>query len=154
MQPSRKTSFLLSLIFLAASLFIGCQSQKAMPGGVDYNALDVKDAKVIKTFKTAKENDKNVLVIFDAVWCGVCRKFNQETMKDSAVRKTLGDYEVINIDVDKFPGPTDAFGKRRDLSRIESVPTIMIFSPEGIQTDEFAGFYNGKKFNKVLKRNL
>ncbi|NNE99984.1 MAG: thioredoxin family protein, partial [Pyrinomonadaceae bacterium] len=125
-----------------------------MPGGVDYNALDVKDAKVVQTFKAARENDRNVLVIFDAVWCGVCRKFNGQTMKDPQVRKTLAEYEVINIDVDKFPEPTNAFGKRRNLSRIESVPTIMIFSSEGIQTDEFTGFYNGKRFNRILKRNL
>ncbi len=153
MKSSLTTSFLPSLLFLAA-LIRGCQSQRVMPGGVDYNSLEVKDANVVQTFKAAKENNKNVLVIFDAAWCGVCRKFNQETMKDPQVRKTLTSYEVINIDVDKFPAPTDAFGKRGDRSRIEAVPTVMIFSSEGIQADEFVGFRNPKRFNKILKRSL
>lgn len=125
-----------------------------MPGGIDYNSLEVKDTRVVETFKNARENNKNVLVIFDAAWCGVCRKFNQETMKDAEARRTLADYVVINIDVDKFPEPTKAFGRRGGKTRIESVPTVMIFSPEGIQADEFVGFRNGKRFNKILKRSL
>ncbi len=125
-----------------------------MPEGVNYNSLDVKDAKVIQTFKSAKENGKNVVVIFDAVWCGVCCKFNQQTMKDPEVLKTLADFEVINVDAEKFPEVAKKLGRRAGKTRIRSVPTVMIFSSDGIQADEFIGFYDGKRFNEVLKRSL
>ena len=147
MKPSRTKHFLLASILLATSLFTNCQ-KKGMPGGLDYNSLKVTDAKVVQTFKTAKENNKKVLLIFDAVWCGYCRKFNQITMKDAEVKKTLADFEILNIDVDKFPEVVSAF------KNIKSVPTMMIFSPEGIQTDETGGYVKAEKFNRILKKNL
>lgn len=125
-----------------------------MPGGVNFNSLNLNETKVVETFKTAKQNGKNVLVIFDATWCGVCREFNQKTMKDSQVVKSLKDYEVVNVDVDKFPEIAKAFGRRAGKSRIDGVPTVMIFSSEGLQLDEFVGAYDGSGFDRILKRNL
>jgi thiol:disulfide interchange protein len=126
-----------------------------MPNGVNFNELKLTETKVVETFKNAKVKGKNVLVIFDAVWCSVCEEFNQKTMTDPQVVKTLKeDYEVINIDVDTFPEVTKVFGRRAGKSKIEGVPTVMIFSPEGLQQEEFAGSYDGKAFEQILKRNL
>ena len=69
-------------------------------------------------------------------------------MKDAEVKKTLADFEILNIDVDKFPEVVSAF------KNIKSVPTMMIFSPEGIQTDETGGYVKAEKFNRILKKNL
>ena len=139
---------------LLAILFLfGCKipTQNAMPGGVDFNSLNVQDEKVLKTFETAKANDKNVLLIFDAVWCGYCRKLNTITMKDAEVQKTLAGYEIINVDVDKYPKVIKKFTKQKGRT---GVPLIMLFSPEGVQIDEIGGFHRAKPFNKILKKNL
>ena len=102
MKLIRTKHFLLASLLLAGFSFTGCK-KAVMKGGVDFNSISVQESKVIKTFETAKQNDKNVLVFFDAAWCGSCRKLNQFTMKDAKIRKTLADYELINVDVDKFP---------------------------------------------------
>ena len=130
---------LYSTILFTILTSAGCitATKNAMPGGVDFNSLNVQDAKVVKTFETAKANNKNVLLIFDAVWCGYCQKFNQKTMKDAEVQKTLANFEVINVDVDKYPKVLQAFTNGKS----EGVPLIMLFSPEGVQTDEIGGIH-------------
>ncbi len=151
-----RTKYLLHIALLLTIISsASCKTllQKGMPNGIDYNSLDIENTQVVKTFETAKKNDKNVLLIFDAAWCGSCRKLNQITMKDARVRKTLADYEVINVDVDKLPNVLQSF-RSGSAKEINSVPTIMIFSPEGIQTDRLVGYYKAKLFNKILKRNL
>ena len=120
-----------------------------MTGGVDFNSLNVQDTKVLKTFETAEANGKNVLLIFDAVWCGYCRKFNQITMKDTEVKKTLAGFEVINVDVDKYPKVLSAFTNGKSTG----IPAIMMFSPEGIQTEKLVGYIKAPAFNKILKKN-
>ena len=146
-------NYLYITLLLTIILSIGCNisSKKLMPGGVDFNSLNVQDKQVLKTFETAKANDKNVLLIFDAVWCGYCRKLNTITMKDAEVQKTLAGYEVINVDVDKYPKVLKKFTKEKGRT---GIPLIMLFSPEGVQIDEIGGFLRAKPFNKILKKNL
>ena len=152
MRLNRTNLFVILLLIIIIS--VGCNetttTQKSMRGGVEFSSLNVQDAKVIKTFETAKANGKNVLLIFDAVWCDYCRKLNTITMKDANVQKTLASFEVINVDVDKYPKVLKAFvGNAR-----RGVPLIMLFSPEGVQTDEVGGYMPAKPFNKILKKNL
>jgi len=127
--------------------------QKSNSNRLDFASLDIDNPQVEKTFQTAKANNKNVLVVFDAVWCGYCRKFNTITMKDSRVEKTLADFEVVNIDVDKFPKAVKAFEKNTG-GKIEGVPTLMIFSSNGVKKERVTGFYQAGKFNRFLKKNL
>lgn len=152
MRKIRTKYFLYVILLLAIILFASCKtsSVKTMTGGVDFNSLNIQDAKVLKTFATAKANNKNVLLIFDAVWCGYCRKLNTITMKDAEVKKTLANFEVINVDIDKYPKILKEFtyGKGR-----KGVPFIMLFSPEGIQTYEIGGYIPAKPFNEILKKN-
>ncbi len=156
MNLIRAKYFLFATLILTMILSAGCNisSRKAMPNGVDFNSLNVKQAKVIKTFETAKSNNKNVLLIFDAVWCGYCRKLNQITMKDAEVQKTLADFEIVNVDVDKYPEVLKAFENGSMSNDDKGVPLILIFSPEGVQIDEVNGYLEAKPFNKILKKNL
>ena len=151
-----RTKFLLSTTLLL-TLFLsgGCGSliQKLRPGGLDFGSLDIDNPKVAETFETAKANNKNVLLIFDAVWCGYCRKFNQLTMKDAEVKKTLSGFEVVNIDVDKYPKAVKAFEKVAG-GKITGVPTLMIFSSNGNQTARVSGYFKAKGFNRFLKKDL
>ncbi len=145
---------LATLLLTFAILFANCESQKMMPGGLDFNSLDVKNPEIVKTFEAAKEKNKNVLLVFDAVWCGYCRLFNQKTMKDAEVQKTLAGFEVLNIDIDKFPDAARAFKSGSAEHGGEGIPAILIFSAEGFQTDEVLGYYEAEEFNEILKRNL
>lgn len=152
MNTNRTKYFLYPTLLLVFVFSVSCNlaTTKGMPNGVEFSSLNLQDAKVLKTFETAKANNKNVLLIFDAVWCGYCRKLNQITMKDAKVKKTLADFEVVNVDVDKYPEVLKAFvGGAKN-----GVPFIMLFSPEGIQTDEIGGYLTAEPFNKVLKENL
>jgi thiol:disulfide interchange protein DsbD len=125
-----------------------------MPGGIDYNSLNVQNSKVKKVFQTAKSNNKKVMLIFDAVWCDYCRKLNQRVLKDAEVQKTLAGFEVINVDVDKYPEVLKTFASGSKGFDGRGVPAILIFSSEGFQMDQIVGFLETKPFNKRIKRSL
>lgn len=149
------TKYLVLILLIAICLFSSCNvlSQRLNPSGIDFSSLDIDYPQIEKTFQAAKANDKNVLVIFDAVWCGYCRKFNTITMKDSEVKKSLVNFEVVNIDVDKYPKAVKAFEKNAG-GKIEGVPTLMIFSSDGVKKTRVTGFYKAQKFNNFLRKNL
>ena len=142
---------ILTLLFVVLSC---AKSDRPMPGGIDYNSLNVQNREVTGVFQKAKSNDKKVMLIFDAVWCGYCRMLNQRVLKDPEVKKTLAGFEVINVDVDKYPKILKTFVDASESFDGKGVPAILIFSSEGLQTDQIEGFLETEPFNRRLKQNL
>ncbi|MEZ5346960.1 MAG: thioredoxin fold domain-containing protein [Pyrinomonadaceae bacterium] len=148
--------FLITAVLVLTMAFLtGCGPfiQKIAGGGIELESLKEKNPEVVSTFRTANENGKKVLVIFDAAWCGYCRKFNQITMKDREVRKTLTDFEVVNIDVDRSPEAMKVFQKASGGQKIGGVPTLMIFNSNGTHKARVTAYYKPPKFNDFLKKN-
>jgi len=73
-------------------------------------------------------------------------------MKDSHVKKSLVNFELVNIDADKFPKAVKAFEENAG-GKITGVPTLMIFSSDGVKKTRVTGFYKAGKFNRFLEKN-
>jgi len=71
---------------IAVLIFIGC----------NYSFAQTASAKTILAgaYKEAKANNKNVLVIFHASWCGWCHKMDS-SINDAACKKYFNDNYVI-----------------------------------------------------------
>jgi len=85
-------------------------------------------------FDRANSEDKPVLVSFEAEWCVWCKKLDSTTYRDSEVMSLIsGSLVPLVLDVDN---------EGRELSDthgVESLPTVLVFSPAG----EVQGRING-----------
>ncbi len=64
-----------------------------------------------KAMKTAKQDDKRILVMFGGDWCGWCHKLHELFASDNEIRKILS-YEYVLVMVDTTaPGAEELFGK-------------------------------------------
>jgi thioredoxin-related protein len=72
----KKLTFLVSLIFV----FI------AQPSSAQENASDILD----KAYVKAKEENKNVFVIFHASWCGWCKRMDKNMNDDPCGSARVG----------------------------------------------------------------
>ena len=82
----------------------------------------------------AARSGRNVLVKFGAAWCGPCQKMKRETMTDRQVISTLNDCLIpVEVDVDRDRQAAGQF-------QIDSVPTVLILSPEGRVLRRQTGF--------------
>ena len=79
---------------------------------------------MIIEIKTPEEYDKyyqtgDVLVDFNAVWCGPCRML-APNLEDLDRLQYFPNLKILSVDVDKVPAISDRYG-------IESIPTLLLF---------------------------
>ena len=100
-------------------------------------------------FTRAKSEGKPVLVSFEADWCVWCKKLESTTYRDSEVMSLIADSLVpLTLDVDK---------SGRELSNVhgvESLPTVLIFSPSGEEQGRINGYLPPGKFVEVMNEIL
>jgi thiol:disulfide interchange protein len=86
-------------------------------------------------FTRAQAENKPVLASFEAEWCVWCKKLDSITYRDSAVMSLIAESVVpVTLDVD---------GSGRELSNthgVESLPTILVFSPDGVERGRINGY--------------
>lgn len=97
-------------------------------------------------FARARTEDKPVLVSFEAEWCVWCKKLESTTFRDNAVMSLISDSMVaLTLDVDNAG---------RDLSDqygVESLPTVLVFSPDGTERGRINGYLPPVQFAEVVK---
>jgi len=79
---------------------------------------------MIIEIKTPEEYEKyyqtgDVLVDFNAVWCGPCRML-APNLEDLDRLQYFPNLKILSVDVDKVPAISDRYG-------IESIPTLLLF---------------------------
>jgi thioredoxin 1 len=79
---------------------------------------------MIIEIKTPEEYEKyyqtgDVLVDFNAVWCGPCRML-APNLEDLDRLQYFPNLKILSVDVDKVPTISDRYG-------IESIPTLLLF---------------------------
>lgn len=104
------------------------------------------------TFKaaceTASKTKQIVLIDFYTTWCLPCKKLDQTTWKDKAVRAWLKEYCVsLKIDAEK----DEALAKKFQLA---SFPTIVLVKPDGTEMDRLVGYKSPADFLAEAKETL
>jgi protein disulfide-isomerase len=103
-------------------------------------------------FTRAKSEDKPVLVTFEAEWCVWCKKLESTTYRDSAVMSLIsGSMVAVTLDVD------DEGRELSDAHGVESLPTVLVFSPEGEERGRINGYLPPGRFveavNEILQQS-
>lgn len=97
-------------------------------------------------FARAKTEGKPVLVSFEAEWCVWCKKLESTTFRDNAVMSLISDSMVaLTLDVD------NAGRELSDEYGVESLPTVLVFSPDGKERGRINGYLPPGQFAEVMK---
>jgi thiol:disulfide interchange protein len=96
-------------------------------------------------FSRAKSEGKPVLVTFEAEWCVWCKKLESTTYRDSAVMSLIaGSMVAVTLDV-------DSEGRElSDVHGVESLPTVLVFSPDGEERGRINGYLPPGQFVEVV----
>jgi len=100
-------------------------------------------------FSRAKSEDKPVLVSFEAEWCVWCKKLDTTTFHDTDVVSLIaGSLVPLTLDVD---GAGSALSDHYD---VDSLPTVLVFSPSGEEVGRINGYLPPGRFVEVMKEIL
>ena len=97
-------------------------------------------------FARAKTEGKPVLVSFEAEWCVWCKKLESTTFRDNVVMALISDSMVpLALDVD------NAGRELSDEYGVESLPTLLVFTPDGKEQGRINGYLPPVQFAEVMK---
>jgi thioredoxin-like negative regulator of GroEL len=97
----------------------------------------------------AKARKLPVFLVFEAEWCGFCRRLEKETLTSPLVQKTPADYIAGRIDVD-LPEGADA-AKRWNVT---GLPSLVILSSAGTLAASETGFRSDQQLALLLRDAL
>ena len=112
----------------------------------------IKILKDAKDFEAAVKADKNVLVDFNATWCGPCRMMGREMQE---LEKEFPNVTFLKVDTDEFPEIAQIFG-------VISIPDMVAFQDgkrirvkiNGAEEDALVGTLPEDSFRTVLDDTL
>ena len=90
-----------------------------------------------------KEENKPVIVKFEANWCQFCKLMDANSFSDDKIMKILEDFIVIKVDVDTPEGRFLA-----NKYRVRSLPILIGLNPEGKLIYRRAGYQSPEKLIK------
>ena len=132
-MPSLKS---IALSLIACLLSVSAVSAESPSGDwlTDYQAA----------LKTAREQQKPVLLHFHAKWCGPCRSMEQQVLHTPEIKRLLGEDVIgVKIDSDKNPAIIKRFG-------IGALPSDLVIDPEGKVLYRGSGFKSKNSYLRVV----
>lgn len=100
--------------------------------------------------EAADQQDRLLLVSFDAAWCTICARMKRDTFSDKVVQAAMTSYALVSVDVDAQPHLA-----RKYL--VDAVPQQLILRPDGsvvarvvgyLDVDEMLRFLGGDGLSK------
>lgn len=144
--------FLTAAFMAAVSLtaFAACSSsdRKTDAAPADKTAAAAEPGHAVTVLEKgaviAPEQDKLIVIDFNATWCGPCRKFAPtfDKVADDYASKAV----FYSVDVDVHPGLAAQF-------RVQSIPTVAYVSPGGAYTTT-VGLISETQFRAALDAAL
>jgi uncharacterized protein YyaL (SSP411 family) len=84
--------------------------------------------------KIAVRENKPLLLVWGADWCGFCKKLEGETLAHPALAKYINEtFVAVHLDYDKDE-------KVRDILEVERLPCTIVLTPQAEQLERFEGF--------------
>lgn len=83
--------------------------------------------------REAKQTGKPILVEFFAIWCGACKRMDEQTFTDPKVLREMGQWIPVKMDMDQHPDLAASY-------RINGVPTLVFLDPDGHLITTLVGF--------------
>lgn len=98
----------------------------------------------------AEAAGKPMLVLYTADWCPPCKMLIKQTFPDEQVAQYLADnYILIKIDMTDRDSPNQAIARDYD---VKSIPTMIIYTSQGIEIDHLSGFIGPREFLEWIRR--
>ncbi len=94
--------------------------------------------------RQAASENKPILIVFGAEWCGFCTKLEKQTLKSQDVSRYIQESFVpVHLDFDK---------DRRiaDILEVKSLPCCVVISPEADLLGRIEGFQGPVPFHQKL----
>lgn len=88
----------------------------------------------------AKSGDRLLVVDFYTTWCGPCRRLDQVTWPDPAVKAWL-DKNAVLVKVDG-----EAHEALTERLKVSAFPTMILLRPDGTELDRLVGFRGPREF--------
>lgn len=95
----------------------------------------------------AKSQNKPVLIVFHADWCGPCRKMKKDTYSDAAVIAAADPFIRVYIDTDKQPDVAETYN-------VSGIPAFYVLSPAGNVVTSTVGYQPPKEFVAWLRQGF
>ena len=115
----------ISAFVLAAFLSL-CAFAADMPV---YDESADAQAQVSQALAKAKADNKQVMIVFGANWCGDCKMLDGEFKKPALKALLDANYVVVKVDVNRFNKNLDVVKPYGDVIK-KGIPSIVIATPE------------------------
>lgn len=91
----------------------------------------------------AKQTGLPVVVVFGAVWCPACRRFQERTLTAPEVRSLAASFHWVYVDIDRN------VSLARDY-RVNATPCTVVLRPDGTQITAASGAFKASTFRAFL----
>ncbi len=134
---------LLAALVLAQTIFATAASDRVKQRDSALDFVSNLDDAVEK----ARAENKPIFLGFGAVWCPVCREFEETTLLEDSIQAFSEEFVWVKIDIDRNASLARQWG-------VEATPTIFLLDPSGIPRHRIVGGISADRLVGVLREFL
>jgi len=113
-------------------------TQPPANNGPGITASSLEEAKSLSA-----QNNRPILMMFTADWCGFCSKMKTETMKKGSVKSAMARYVFLMVNSDQNQSVVSQYGVR-------GLPTFVIADSTGKKVKQSSGYKDESSFLEFL----